>query len=1523
MKKGISTIALVLLTVVSIGIQSKAYSQEEMKQKFYANEYIALTTDKGAYTILPNKQLAKTWNNKAKWSNQFEGISKKADIKRETGYEVNVNGQSDEITVPGKGQHNYGFTRNDVFPVDKWVVRHDKSQCIHGGYKGFHGLDVDLGAVNSICYSFYYDGWQPVCADCGKEIVLLHYTTEEAISSMDYIDGSLDYFWLCPYSLSNIEQGSGYNHICNKVSNNRYRIVYDKNSSSAGGWMLDSVHYWDNVSLYNGSTVIPQRNLSKNAFNWIGYVFTGWNTKSDGTGTAYVDGQTVANLTETENGTVTLYAQWRPSGSTLTIKPNGGKYLGVAEDTDRKGGTDIKLDILNSEVTNPVGNTVTFDGKTGTPAVNKIVQTVNFTGWTRSTGKGVLRDISNGVRYEFSAEDGVSEALTAQYKYNSIILPGISGGGYFVGWYDEYDNYAGMDGDSYTPSRDTKLHAVFNSINLITDTNYKVYSGSGAVNARWGLDVPQGKTYMYKLFQSAQYSGEMSKGSILTGGLMVPSADTVGKIPTVSKEWSAVGEREYTVPHTGIYDIESWGGQGQSATGQAGGKGGYVKTRTYLKAGQQLYLYTGNQGGGDEGSSNGTNGFGGQALVSDSFGTLVYNGGSASTVAFSDGTLIQMAAGGGGATTQTPGGDGGGSGSSTNGRNGADYGGGGGYYGGNGGIIEYHKHDESCYPVLPELGVVGTGYLHRSQWAFDNLKGNNDNGVIGVGGGPQHGRNVNNVTPDGPIAVGQHSAGGGGDGIEFHVRLGYLEPIPVEEREILYVEIFMDTWGHYYGEEEEWDDEFRSHGMEWGVSQVVVADGVTGEVIHAKRIISDGFRGKSYGISYDNNNEIHDSVIIAEFDVAGREGIEVRAVMQSEGHQNIEIRRVLFKEIRSNVPACGMNETTPIKSSSAVGGSSYISTDGSVVKSSSQQSGVREGNGLIKITSVQLGMQSDQKLDSIRSTDKAAPNKPVLDSKVTSASIKEVTWGNPGDNGTPYWFQVEAYDVNDYGATSNPPAKMRSNITKEILTSGVKDYVYAYEANKRDIATAVAQGQPGLGVRTQRSISLTASGSSDMWLSIAARDVAGNVGQTEYMRVARIGDDTVDEYEDKWPINTITVIMESTNGVYKKTGEISNTYFVKADGSTEYRIRFEGYMDGTPRSNYQIVSNYFQVLKNSSKIKEFKYTNDFITVDSKTISGDGVNTKGSESWGSGFESTGFREVIVSEKGGKSNVRGGFTASENGVTIEIRPFSSAFLKSIHGEAKDETVKSSEAQAEANALYLKCDGTAPSISGLDQFSGLGDRKSVVITASDGAGTYDSGINHIIAVVTNNDNKISREYKFEASSAVASGSVTIEVDGRNDPLFLGDVSVDVTAVDNVGNISKSNGSELVHGIESIVFNELGEETNTFTRGQSGVLSADVWGYHDSLTIRMKSEGKGSEWITLDNAFEKNKDYSENYTFNHSEQVQFTVPLDLPQDGEYEVVIEGIRGKGSGAIVDRSIEKLIIVRGEETEEVGRSTLD
>lgn len=64
---------------------------------------------------------------------------------------------------------------------------------------------------------------------------------------------------------------------------------------------------------------------SANQFTRTGYTFTGWNTKADGTGTAYHAGAPIAY--PAEGKTLTLYAQWKVSSHTVTFDANGGSTV--------------------------------------------------------------------------------------------------------------------------------------------------------------------------------------------------------------------------------------------------------------------------------------------------------------------------------------------------------------------------------------------------------------------------------------------------------------------------------------------------------------------------------------------------------------------------------------------------------------------------------------------------------------------------------------------------------------------------------------------------------------------------------------------------------------------------------------------------------------------------------------------------------------------------------------------------------------------------------------------------------------------------------------------------------------------------------------------------------------------------------------------------------------------------------------------------------------------------------------------
>lgn len=255
-------------------------------------------------------------------------------------------GITSSLRALNTGEHYYKVSRYGEIPIGYWQVSHRPAQCIHNGYPEDNDLYHGIQYGRHKCLRNYNSGWMAYCADCGEVIAYANmYMSRDAAKSIQYLDlGSeknrVFYYYLCPFC-RNLEQGERLSaHWCKKISWNQYRVIYKPNTGADdySGYMDTSYHMYNNATTYEGETVTPVTHLTANGYTRIGYVFTGWNTKPDGSGTTYADKEEIYNLssadwnnknestwTETDNGTITLYAQWRKSESTLVIDAAGGK----------------------------------------------------------------------------------------------------------------------------------------------------------------------------------------------------------------------------------------------------------------------------------------------------------------------------------------------------------------------------------------------------------------------------------------------------------------------------------------------------------------------------------------------------------------------------------------------------------------------------------------------------------------------------------------------------------------------------------------------------------------------------------------------------------------------------------------------------------------------------------------------------------------------------------------------------------------------------------------------------------------------------------------------------------------------------------------------------------------------------------------------------------------------------------------------------------------------------------------------
>ncbi|MBR4083506.1 MAG: InlB B-repeat-containing protein [Lachnospiraceae bacterium] len=585
----------------------------------------------------------------------------------ENDYEIST-GVKSTIKEPGTGEHGYVRTRRDEVPISLWRVVWKTGRCIHSVYpegNQYHGVVFGKNP----CYSSYYSGWFPCCADCGEMIdYCCFYMSDKVAATIKKLDLSKAYYYRCPHC-NNLEQAADLpTHNCKGVSANRYFVRYHANFGS--GFMEKSTHMVNNATEYEGCAVTPQTKLNLNTFVRNGYEFAGWNTKKDGSGKSYADGATIYNLCMEENSSITLYAQWRKKASYLEIDPNGGRYQGKEGIQKITGYFQSEYEVDTDLLSAPMGSVVHFDTCGGEYLADMRGKNV-FDSW--SYLQPFHGKMQNGI-YQFLGEAGTTDRIIANYKQEAIILPVAEKEGYsFGGWYEDMEGLIpiGQGGDRFQPDEDITLYAKWVELQLLSKDNYLVNQGKGAVDLSWNQEDKQNK--VYEIFQKKENELWTKLSSIENSA----GDSKVSKTIFYSGE-----EGSYTVPESGFYTLELTGAQGGNYGIYKGGKGGSVEGTLFLQKGEKLEYILGGQ--------NGYNGGGSSHIYG--------NGGGYSIVSTKRLGTIMIAGGGGGASEAENGGLGGSTEKVVEGMDGTngEAGGGGGYRGGSSGSVDIHYHIEEC-----------------------------------------------------------------------------------------------------------------------------------------------------------------------------------------------------------------------------------------------------------------------------------------------------------------------------------------------------------------------------------------------------------------------------------------------------------------------------------------------------------------------------------------------------------------------------------------------------------------------------------------------------------------------------------------------------------------------------------------------------------------------------------------------------------------------------------------------------------
>jgi uncharacterized repeat protein (TIGR02543 family) len=245
-----------------------------------------------------------------------------------------------------------------------------------------------------------------------------------------------------------------------KWTPNKHTVIFNKNAKDATGSMANLALVYD-----------TEKELTANKFVRKGYKFTGWSTTADGSGFIFDDGETVKNLIATNNGKVTLYAQWQATGYTITFDTNGGSAVEAVTYQFNAAAP------LTLNVQNPVKDRYVFTGWYTDAACKKIVK-------NNQLSKGTSGDITLYAGWKLDAAvetfyityyvDGTAVSYGddyAQYNYSKTATfllpePEAKAGYTFAGWYKDsaLKSKLGTTIPKNTKG-DLQLYAKWNSVN--------------------------------------------------------------------------------------------------------------------------------------------------------------------------------------------------------------------------------------------------------------------------------------------------------------------------------------------------------------------------------------------------------------------------------------------------------------------------------------------------------------------------------------------------------------------------------------------------------------------------------------------------------------------------------------------------------------------------------------------------------------------------------------------------------------------------------------------------------------------------------------------------------------------------------------------------------------------------------------------------------------------------------------------------------------------------------------------------
>ncbi len=241
------------------------------------------------------------------------------------------------------------------------------------------------------------------------------------------------------------------------------------------------------------------QNLGTITITKTGYIFGGYFTGDNGTGTQLVDenGAWIANVAgytsndnpikwiKTTTDPLTLYAKWTPITYTITYAGNGN----TGGSTESSSHTyDVEQALTANGFTRAYTVFYMYNGATGGNTKTSAVANYTFANWTfNETNYTDEEEVTN-----LASTQGAEVTMTAQWTPASVTLPTPQKTGYnFTGWYNN-SALIGNAGASYIPTADIALTAQWTAktYTISFDNNGGTGTTPGNVTATYNAAMP-------------------------------------------------------------------------------------------------------------------------------------------------------------------------------------------------------------------------------------------------------------------------------------------------------------------------------------------------------------------------------------------------------------------------------------------------------------------------------------------------------------------------------------------------------------------------------------------------------------------------------------------------------------------------------------------------------------------------------------------------------------------------------------------------------------------------------------------------------------------------------------------------------------------------------------------------------------------------------------------------------------------------------------------------------------------------